>query len=272
MDKLSLKTFQKEIWNYYKKHKRDFPWRKTRNPYRIFISEIMLQQTSTGRVEKYYGKFLREFPNIQSLARAPLRDILQMWQGLGYNRRALYLKRAAKMVIRDYGGKLPRKPEELKKLPGVGDATAGAICVYAFNRSFPFIETNIRRVFIHFFFPRKRAVTDAEILWFIEKTLDRKNSREWYYALMDYGAMLGKRNNENPNRRSTRYAKQSRFRGSDRELRGKILKLLVTDGSLILQKIAKRLKEPVSRTHRVLITLQKDGLVTRVGNTYTIIS
>ncbi|MBI2625725.1 A/G-specific adenine glycosylase, partial [Candidatus Parcubacteria bacterium] len=146
--------FRKLIWSWYRRNGRhDLPWRTTRDPYRILVSEIMLQQTQAGRVIPAYRAFTSAFPTVRALARAPLARVLRVWQGLGYNRRALHLKRLAETVIREHGGRLPADPSLLRKLPGVGPATAGAVAVFAFNARAAFLETNIRRVYLHFFFP-----------------------------------------------------------------------------------------------------------------------
>ena len=198
------------------------PWRKTRNPYRILVSEVMLQQTSVARVTDKYTRFLQAFPNASALATAGTDDLLGAWKGLGYNRRALSLRAAAQVIVSVHGGKVPRSVDELVALPGIGHATAGAVLAYAYDIAIPFVETNIRRVFLHFYFPGEDGVTDARILPLVEKTVDRGNPREWYYALMDYGAMLGK-GAVNANRRSLRYRPQKPFEGSFRQLRGAIL-------------------------------------------------
>ncbi len=159
---------------------------------------------------------------MSALAAAPLIEVLSCWKGLGYNRRALYLKEIARIVIDQYAAKLPDSPDELVKLPGIGSNTAGAVAAFAFNRPVVFIETNIRSVFIHHFFPDTADVRDSRILPLVEATLDRDNPRVWYWALMDYGTML-KETTANPGRRSAHYSRQSPFPGSDREIRGAIL-------------------------------------------------
>ncbi len=220
---MTLPVFKKTIWNHYKKYGRDLPWRHDTTPYRITVSEIMLQQTQADRVAKKFDSFLKKFPNWKSLAKAPLASLLKEWQGLGYNRRALNLQRLAQAIK----GKLPQTYEELVELPGIGPNTAGSILAFAFNIPHPFIETNIRTVFIHFFFKETRGkIHDKKLMPLIEKTLDKKNPREWYFALMDYGVYL-KKNHVNPSRRSKHHVQQSRFKGSNRELRANILKLIV---------------------------------------------
>ncbi len=186
-----------------------------------------------------------------------------MWQGLGYNRRALFLKRTAEIIIQIHHGVLPKDPNLLVELPGIGKNTAGAICTYSFNIPVEFIETNIRRIFIHFFFvKRKNNIHDDEILKLVRKTIDRKNPREWYWALMDYGTYL-KGQVKNPNQKSKHYIKQSKFKGSDREIRGKILRLLLAKNSISQKQIFSELKEDHKRIEKVLKTLEKDGFIDR---------
>lgn len=257
---MNTKKFQQIIWDYYRTHGRNLPWRNTHNPYHILISEIMLQQTQVARVLLYYQRFLRAFPNFSTLSRASLASIIRIWQGLGYNRRALYLQKLAKIVRKQYGGKLPKDPALLAKLPGIGKATAGATTAFAFNTPSPFIETNIRRVFIHFFFPHTEKVSDTQILPIVEKTINRRNPREWCYALMDYGAMLG-REGENPNRRSKIYHRQPPFAGSDRELRGKIIAILAHKNQVKKAEFFKYFPNRVLQLKSVFSGLQRDGLI-----------
>jgi len=215
------------MWKFYGSHKRDFPWRNTSDFYNIWVSEMMLQQTQTSRVIDKYNEFIRTFPDFQSLANAPQSEVLRLWQGLGYNRRALYLKRSAEIItVANKENQKIVTTEFLVTLPGIGPNTAGAIYAFTMNKPVVFIETNIRRVMINEFFKNQSTVDDKEILQLIEQTLDSNNPREWYYALMDYGAYLAK-TISNPNRQSRHYTKQSKFEGSLRQTRGKILKLLL---------------------------------------------
>jgi len=257
---MDIGRFRKTIWAHYRLHKRDLPWRRTKNPYRVLVSEVMLQQTQVARVIPKYKLFLKKFPTIQALSRASLREVLRAWQGLGYNRRALSLKRIAGVICKKYNGKVPSDSEFLNVLPGVGEGTAGAIGAFAFSKPVVFIETNIRRVYIHFFFKNRRKVSDKEILPLVEEILDRKNPREWYWALMDYGAMLSGQG-ENPNRRSTHHTKQSRFVGSKRELRGKILRILLRKKSATIIQITKTLLRPHSEVLGALRELEKEGFM-----------
>jgi len=253
-----IEKFKQDVWNFYKRNKREFPWRKTHNPYKILISELMLQQTQASRVVSKFEAFIKRFPDFQRLNQATTAEVLQLWQGLGYNRRALYLKRIAGKVMTEQKGKLQIKPDLLQALPGIGPYTARAIYVFTQNKPEVFLETNIRRVFIHHFFKDKQAVTDKELLPLIEHSLDSQNPREWYYALMDYGAHLAKQV-PNPNRKSAHYAKQSKFTGSLRQTRGEILKLLLAEKSLN----KKKLEEKIQSEHfiKAFEQLENEGFI-----------
>jgi A/G-specific adenine glycosylase len=266
---VSPAIFKKKIWVHYRTNGRKLAWRETRDPYRILVSEIMLQQTQVSRVEPFYEKFIKRFPNFQTLARAKMGDVLRVWQGLGYNRRALALQRLAKTVVKEHDGRLPKDRLALESLPGIGSYTAGAVRAFAFSEPEIFIETNIRRVFIYFFFPKRKKVRDEEIRIFATKTLDVKHVRDWYYALMDYGSMLGaaagKKNIKNPNRRSAHYAKQSKFSGSDRELRGQVLRLLLARKKILPKEIFGILSQPEERIVKVVSALRREGFVKQKG-------
>ncbi len=228
--------FRTRVLRYWRQHGRhDLPWRppslKLRkdvlDPYAVLVSELMLQQTQVSRVIGKFRAFRRAFPSFRALANAPVAEVLRQWQGLGYNRRALMLHRCAQEVVRNHNGRLPRDHIALCALPGIGHYTAGAILAFAFNTPVPIIETNVRRVILHHYFPGRRNVPDSRIIAVVERTLDRKNPRRWYGALMDYGASLAESlpKRANPNRRSKHYTRQSRFEGSTRQLRGKVLAL-----------------------------------------------
>lgn len=266
---MSIAAFNKKLWTYYEKHKRDgLPWRHTTDPYKIMVSEIMLQQTQVQRVIPKYQAFLKQFPTIKKLAHAGLRDVLAVWLGLGYNRRARFLHLAAKTVVVNNKGIMPNTQEELVSLPGIGINTAGAIMVYAHNAPVLFIETNVRSVFLHEFFPNADHVTDAELLPFIEKAINKENPREWYWALMDYGTYL-KQQNPNLGRRSKHYSKQSTFKGSDRQLRGKILKI-VLKAPVTMNKLVKEIEEPIERLKNITSRMVAEGLIRKNGRTFKI--
>jgi A/G-specific adenine glycosylase len=278
---ITIAAFKKAIWTYYRRAGRgSLPWRHTRNPYAIFISEIMLQQTQVSRVEKYYEKFVKRFPGFRALARAKTSDMLKMWQGLGYNRRAIFLKRSAEIIVVQHAGRLPRERAALEALPGVGKGTSGSLMAFAFNKPEVFIETNIRRVFIHFFFPKQQGVTDTELERYIKKSIDRKNPREWYWALMDYGATMSVAGTAmpgampvaaaraNPNRRSAHYKKQSPFPGSDRELRGKIMRSTLSKkrNKISVRELLKELAVPRERLIAIIKDLIREGFIVKKGD------
>ncbi len=261
----AIEAFRKSVHDYYREHRRDLPWRRTRDPYEILVSEFMLQQTQVSRVEEKYPPFLERFPDIGSLADAAPGEVLALWQGLGYNRRALALHRTARMVVDDHDGIIPDTNDLLLTLPGIGPATAGALQAFAFDRPVVFIETNIRRVYIHAFFPGRDRVTDREILPFVEATVDSSGPREWYYALMDYGSALAKEVS-NPNLRSAHYSRQSPFYGSDRQIRGQILRILLDRGSLTTDELLERLSTATverKKVESILGTLEDEGFLVR---------
>lgn len=261
---VSPSQLRRIVYDHYARSGRDMPWRRTRDPYRILVSEIMLQQTQVNRVLDKYGRFIAAFPDIRALARARLEDVLRVWQGLGYNRRALLLHKLARAVIADHAGKIPRDRAVLRTLPGIGDATAGALCAFAFGQPVVFIETNIRAVFLHHFFKGRTNVPDRLIAPLAGRTLDVEHPREWYYALMDYGSYL-KRVTVNPSRRSSLYVRQSRFEGSDRQVRGRILKILLEASPVSVQRLCVLTGTKMRRCSMIIDSLCSHGLITKKG-------
>jgi len=218
--------FQTFVLDWYEKCGRhDLPWRANYDPYQVLVSELMLQQTQVVRVIPKYEAFLKQYPTVQKLATANLGDVIRMWQGLGYNRRAKFLLLCAQTITKDYNGTFPTEYEELLTLPGVGPYTASAICAFAYNQTIELIETNVRQVYIYHFFTNRDEVTDTEILEKVRRTVPTGQSRDWYAALMDYGTHL-KALHGNNTRIIKGYTKQSKFKGSNREVRGAILRLL----------------------------------------------
>jgi A/G-specific adenine glycosylase len=265
-----LAGFAEMILEYYAEHGRDLPWRRTRDPYGILVSEVMLQQTQVSRVLDRWGEFLDAFPDFDSLAEAPLEDVLRVWSGLGYNRRAKSLKRIAETVVTLPGGRLPDTLEGLIALPGIGHATAAQILAFAFDTGVPFIETNIRSVYLHHFFEDAEDVPDVAILPLVEATLVAENPRDWYYALMDYGTDL-KRRLPNPSRRSRHHATQSRFEGSNRQLRGKILRVLIDEPGLTLAQLAEKTAFEPDRVDAVVGALATEGFVSQQSGRFSIL-
>jgi A/G-specific adenine glycosylase len=262
---LPPEEFRKRIYRFYRDHGRDLPWRDTRDPYRILVSEIMLQQTQVQRVQEKYTSFIERFPDFAALNAAPVEELLRAWQGLGYNRRALALKKTASRIMEEWKGILPDDEKSLCSLPGIGKATAAAVQAFAFGTPSLLIETNIRRVFIHCYFLDHPLVSDREILPLIRETLDQGNPRDWYYALMDYGAYLGK-TRENPNHRSRQYKKQSPFVGSVRQVRGRILSYLISNGDTLKRDLASGIDLTPARIDPVLDSLVDEGFIVIAGD------
>ncbi len=264
---ISMREFGRIVREYYQEHRRLLPWRVPEangsfDVYKILVSEIMLQQTQVKRVVPKYQAFLRQFPDIGSLADAPLADVLIAWSGLGYNRRPKYLHDAAKKLV------LKARPWSIKDLTackGIGYNTAAAVLVYAYNQPHIFIETNVRSVYIHHFVALgSDTVADKELVPFIEQTLDYKRPREFYWALMDYGTHL-KATIGNTATRSQQYAKQSAFEGSRRQIRGQILRAL-SQKPMSLRELRQRIQD--QRVPDVLSSLEAERLITRPRTCY----
>lgn len=250
MNSEKLAAFRKRVLEQGKLLYRDLPWRNTRDPYAIWISEVMLQQTQVSRVDGRWQHWMQRFPNVPTLAAADSADVLDEWQGLGYNRRALSLHRAAQQLMdrahsdsersvehafesaEFLDSHFPREIADLVSLPGIGAATAAGIRAFAFNLPSIYVETNVRTVFLHEFFPEQNKVSDAQLIALVEKTCpaDASNPaddpRSWYYALLDYGAYL-KKTLPNPSRRSATHVKQSQFEGSHRQKRAALVRILL---------------------------------------------
>ena len=219
---------------------RVLPWRCIDDPYAVLVSEVMLQQTQVARVEKHWTRFLGLFPTIDALAAAGTADVLAQWQGLGYNRRALALKRAAEVCAAERGGKLPDTAEELEALPGIGPATAAGVMAFAYNRPSVYIETNVRTVFLHELFPACDKVSDRQLAPLVAATCPEDDARAWYYALLDYGAHL-KTLVANPSRRSAHYTRQSAFEGSRRQKRAELVRIVLAEPGIGADELAERL-------------------------------
>lgn len=252
--------FWETLWSFYTRQGRNLSWRQPEpdgsfDPYKIMVSELMLQQTQVARVIPKYQAFLERFPDAPVLARAELGDVLRTWQGLGYNRRAKFLWQAAQVIAQL--GIFPNTQDKLVKLPGIGPNTAGAILAYAYNQPAVFIETNVRSVYIHHFFQDKVDVSDKEILALLTQTLDREHPREFYWVLMDYGSHL-KAMSGNPNRASKHYTKQSVFKGSRRQIRGSVIRAL-SGGTQTMAELTAIITD--ERLESILNDLVAEGLV-----------
>ena len=265
----AVELLQRLVYRYFAAYRRDLPWREGADPYRVLVSEVMLQQTQVDRVIPKFVAFIQQFPDPQSLAAAPTAQLLAAWQGLGYNRRALNLQRAVRMIVDEWSSSIPDDPALLQQLPGIGPYTAGAIVSFAFNRSQVFLETNIRAVLLHFFFADQEGITDKQLLPVAAAVLDQANPRNWYNALMDYGSDL-KRRFPNPSRRSHHHTMQSRFEGSDRQIRGAVLRLLLGSNGMTVRALQKQLDVEAERLARILEGMLKDGLLQNKGRMFII--
>ncbi len=280
LTQIQIQSFQKEILSWYKKNKRDLPWRHTRDPYKILISEVMSQQTQLSRVMPKYTEWLKAFPDLESLAKASTRDVLLHWSGLGYNRRALYLHRLAQIILTDLHGEFPRTEKELRQLPGIGEYTARAILCLAFNEQVAVVDTNVRKVILTKFQNVILSVTkdldssatpqnDRKIIQEIaDQLLPKGKAYDWNQALMDYAAAELKHH-------KISIPKQSRFKDSDRYYRGQIVKLLLAHNKIPKNKLYKHfISFPTmsqKRFNTILLTLLKDNLISQKEETISLI-
>lgn len=257
---MSDEEFQELIWEQGRLLYRDMPWRADTRPYYVLVSELMLQQTQVDRVIPKFNAFISQFPDEQHLARASLADVLTLWSGLGYNRRAKFLHESAKKIVSEFSGIFPQRPSDILSLPGVGPGTAGAIMTYAFNQPTAFVETNVRTVYFHHYFTDGEKVSDTQLAPIVARTLDHDHPREFYWALMDYGTWL-KKNGAGRISQSKHYIKQSPLKGSVRELRGLIIKQL-TGGNMPLIELDQQYGND-ERYGLALSGLISDGLVVK---------
>jgi len=267
----ALDAFVERVWLEGRRLYRSYPWRDTDDAYLVLTSEVMLQQTQVSRVHKKWESWLAAFPTLDALAAASLVDVLERWQGMGYNRRAINLKRCADYLSENGGGMVPNSYEELLTLPGVGPATAAGVCVFAYQIPQVYLETNVRTVFIHELFADHDSIHDREIIPLVRQTCPASDPRAWYYALLDYGAYL-KRILPNPNRRAAGYHRQSAFEGSTRQKRAELLRLVLSSPGLNTEELTELLMSFEWAAGRSLIdadkvallleALEKDGFLT----------
>ena len=269
IDKTRLLAFRNYLLDWYQTYGRhDLPWRQTNDPYRIMVSEMMLQQTQVPRVIPKYHAFLDQFPDIHSLAESELRDVITQWQGLGYNRRAKYLHTAARQVVDRFDGTMPHDEKQLLNLYGIGPYTASAIQAFAFDKPVIVVETNVRSVLIHHFFPGETEIGDSELRPLLATALPEDNARKWYSALMDYGTVL-KSEIGNTNRRSSSYQKQSRFEGSKRQVRGSVLRELTNrDEGLSYDDLERSVDGDLAYLESVLQDLRAEEMITLEDSRY----
>lgn len=254
------------------RHHRELPWRLTRDAYRVLVSEVMLQQTQATRVVAFYERWLEEFPTLEALAAAPLEAVLRAWQGLGYNRRAVALKRLAELVVARHaetGGAgpadLPRDDAALRELPGVGPATAAGVRAFAFGQEAVYLETNVRTVFLHEFFADADGVPDSQLLVLVAEAASAANSLgvdpgDWNRALLDYGYAL-KRQVPNPSRRSAHHVRQSPFEGSRRQRRSMLLRRVLDGPGVSAEDLAADAGLDTGVVLELLEELEREGFI-----------
>lgn len=280
MKKAGKAEFNKTLFLWHKKNYRKMEWRDTHDPYRILVSELMLQQTQVARVKEKYPEFIKKFPTVSKLATAPLGDVLRLWSGLGYNRRAKFLHQCAKQVVSEYGGKFPDTYEELVTLSGVGRSTAGALLAFAFGADTPMIDTNIRRILIRVFFLGRKLPTDSELYDFAVSIIPKGKGREWNYAMLDLGATLCSARNHKEecplmklhgNVGDFVYKKpQKKFADSGRFYRGKLVKYLSTNDSISFAGAKKLLIPYTGEVSNLLESLVKEGLISKKKAMYSL--
>jgi len=257
-----IKSFQHKIFQFYKQNKRDLPWRNTTDPYKILVSEFMLQQTQVNRVITYYKKWMKQWPTVYKLADEEYKNVLQAWMGLGYNRRAMYLHQSAKVIAHEFKGDVLQAVHHFDKLPGIGLYTCKAIQIFAANENIATVDTNIRRILINEF-NLKKLIPDKDLFQLAERCLPKKRSRDWHNALMDYGAiyLTSKKTGIKPK------TIQSKFDGSDRQIRGKILRMLLNDQQSEYQ-LEQKLQIDSKRLSKILVKMKKEGTVSKTDSFY----
>lgn len=265
---MDLPTFRDLVWRNGMERYRDLPWRRTTDPYAIWVSEVMLQQTQVSRVDGRWQRWLERFETVEDLAHANTADVLEEWQGMGYNRRALALQRAAQAIV-DLPNGFPTDEKELQALPGIGPATAAGIRAFAFGLPSTYLETNVRTVFLHHLYPQEEGVPDKRLLPLVRTACPTDDPRGWYYALLDYGAWL-KRTVPNPSRRSRGHVRQSGFEGSHRQKRAQVVRLLLDarPGGVTPQLVSLDIGIDEKSSIALLDELAAEGFCTRSGNVW----
>ncbi|HIH29305.1 MAG TPA: Fe-S cluster assembly protein HesB [Thermoplasmata archaeon] len=257
-----IRRFQKRIFSFYKKNKRDLPWRKTTDPYKILLSELMLQQTQVKRVVLYYEKWIQKWPTIGTLASASLPELLQMWMGLGYNTRVVNLHTTARKIVTLFDSDVIGAMKQYKQLPGIGRYTSQAVQIFSTNADLITVDTNIRRIFISEF-NLTTTIKDAELWSLAEQCLPRGKSRDWHNALMDYGALhlTAQKTGIKPK------TQQSRFEGSDRQIRARILRCLLQK-SMSFSEIKTTFKLEQERLKPILEKMIQEKIIMKRNTTY----
>lgn len=261
----AIRNFQYAVLSYYIKNKRPLPWRNTTDPYAILVSEIMLQQTQVDRVIDFYTRWLKKWPTIQKLAKAQRIDVLKAWLGLGYNSRAKNLHETAKIISEQYEGDVLKAIPHYKELPGIGPYTAAAVAIFSANKDIVTVDTNIRRIFIHKF-GLPKSISDKDLWMLAEKCLPKGKSREWHNALMDYGAtlMTSRKTGISPK------TQQSKFEGSDRQIRARIIREVVGKKKASFGSLLKFAKGDKQRLQKILKKMVEERLLKKTRQVYVL--
>jgi len=262
ISKKDIKIFQQKILQFYQQNKRDLPWRKTTDPYQILVSEFMLQQTQVSRVVEYYTKWMNSWPTVKALAQEEYKNVLQAWMGLGYNRRAMYLHNTAKIIVDDFDGDVLTAVNHYEKLPGIGLYTSKAIQIFSANSDIATVDTNIRRILISEF-DLDETVSDEDLFSLAQLCLPMGKSRDWHNALMDYGAMYltSRKTGIKPK------TQQSTFQGSDRQIRGRILRLLLHEEQSFYQ-LQEHLQVNDTRLNTILDKMIHEKTISKTHHHY----
>lgn len=278
-------TAQASVLEWYRANGRDLPWRRTRDPYRILVAEVMLQQTQVDRVLPKYAQWLDAFPNLETLADAPTGEVIRLWAPLGYNSRAVRLQAIARQCLTDFGGRMPDRFDELLRLKGVGRYTAGAIACFAYEQQVLFWDTNVRRVLARLFRGAAAELSERELENLAAEALPKGNAYDWHQALMDLGATICFNRNPRCDRcpamdvcaahpgilfqppavaeRRAKYEAQP-FETTNRYFRGRVVDALRETSPLGLDELGRRLgREDPQWLDRLLAGLEQDGLIVR---------
>jgi len=259
-----IQRFQKKVLTFYKKNGRTLPWRKTTDPYKILLSELMLQQTQVTRVTQYYEKWVDRWPTIDALASASKAEVLEEWMGLGYNTRAVNLHKAARIIVTQFHSDVLDAMTHYKEIPGVGRYTSQAVQIFSTNTDRITVDTNIRRIFIKEF-NLYETISDNDLWLLAEHCLPRGKSRDWHNALMDYGALVLTARKTGIKPKTT----QTRFTGSDRQIRARVIRILLqSDESLMT--LSRALHVDQSRLSRILDKLLSEQIIAKKQNRYTL--
>ncbi|MFW9847580.1 MAG: Fe-S cluster assembly protein HesB [Candidatus Thorarchaeota archaeon] len=262
IDDASVKAFQDKIMSWWRTNSRDLPWRNNPSPYNVLVSEVMLQQTQVSRVIPKYNEFLNAFPTLESLANAETRHLLKTWSGLGYNRRALWLREAARDIINR--GSFPENEKELRELKGIGRYTSRSILIFAFNKDIATIDTNIRRVIIASGFATEES-TQSELEKIADLLLPVGRSSDWHNALMDYGSHVLTTSSTG----IAPLSSQTKFAGSSRQIRGIIIRLLTENSKVTLSEISHEINQCVSENYDIfgiLKQLMQEKLIVKIDS------